>query len=181
MVKRAACAPEAGPTAIASGAVGVLEHLPALRRYAGLLLRNRQEIEDLVHDCLVQALSQLHTRRETAKTRAWLFTILRNLFITRRRQQNSLGRLITTQSVINQTSSVLTYREDCTHVHDVLGALNKLPDEQRTILLLVAVDDLSYAEVAETLNLPIGTVMSRLSRGRERLRQIMDDNDELSR
>jgi len=157
---------------------GVLSHIeeciPALRRYATALLRNREDADDLVHDCLVRALDKLHTRRDDADVRAWLFTIMHNLFVSqlRRKKSRPAGEPLT-----ESREATLTLRPDQEtnlHFRDLVAALNRLPVEQRSVLLLVSVEDLSYAEAAGVLGIPIGTVMSRLARGRERLRQMTE-------
>ena len=143
--------------------------IPALRRYASALLRDRQEVDDLVHDCLVRALDRLHTRREEGELRPWLFAILHNLFVSRIRRTRLRGG---TESIDTADPTVLGQRanqEDALHRRDLMRALDELPEDQRSVLLLVAVEDLSYAETARVLGVPIGTVMSRLARGRKRL------------
>jgi RNA polymerase sigma-70 factor (ECF subfamily) len=150
--------------------------IPALRRYASALLRDRQDADDLVHDCLVRALAKLHTRRDDVDVRAWLFTIMHNLFVSQRRRAKARP----------DTEALDEYADDNPHGgpgdqetrlrwKELLGVLNSLPDDQRTVILLVSVEDLSYAEAARVLGVPIGTVMSRLARGRERLRQLVQE------
>jgi RNA polymerase sigma factor (sigma-70 family) len=149
-------------------------YIPSLRRYASALLRDRQEVDDLVHDCLVRALDQLHTRREDADMRAWLFAIMHNVFIGRLRQRRRRGYMEPVDEVAEPALGVRPTQEENVHTRDVIRALGSLPKEQRSVLFLVAVEDLSYAEVAEVLAIPIGTVMSRLARARERLRRILE-------
>jgi RNA polymerase sigma factor (sigma-70 family) len=149
--------------------------VPALRRYASALLRDRQDVDDLVHDCLVRALDQLHTRRDEGDLRAWLFAIMHNLFISRIRQTKRRG---VTEPIDTADPAVLGQRanqEDPLRRMDLMRALDELPEDQRSVLLLVAVEDLSYAAAARVLGVPIGTVMSRLSRAREKLRRSMGE------
>ena len=160
---------------------GVLSHIeaciPALRRYATALLRNREDADDLVHDCLVRALDKLHTRRDDADVRAWLFAIMHNLFISQLRRQKSRPA---GEPMDESHEAAVTLRPDQEtnlHFRDLVEALNRLPVEQRSVLLLVSVEDLSYAEAASVLGIPIGTVMSRLARGRERLRQMTEGEE----
>jgi len=129
--------------------------IPALRRYARALVRNAATADDLVQDCLERAVSHWHQRRE-GNPRSWLFVILHNVAIEET-SESDLG-----EDAVQERK--LMYQ-------DVLKKLAKLPEEQRAVLLLVAVEDLSYADAAKVLNIPIGTVMSRLSRARERLQQ----------
>lgn len=151
--------------------------IPALRRYAAALLRNREDADDLVHDCLVRALDKLHTRRDDADIRAWLFTILHNLFISQLRRAKARPSGETLDETHDAVMSARPDQDKRLYWRDLLRGLNKLPVEQRTVILLVSVEDLSYAEAASVLGVPIGTVMSRLARGRERLRQLIEEED----
>lgn len=145
--------------------------IPALRRYASALLSSRQDADDLVHDCLVRALERLHTRREDVAIRVWLFAIMHNLFISQLRKAK-VRRVEPLDEGSGAELGVRATQEDRLQWRDLLRGLDSLPGEQRTIVLLVSVENLSYAEVARVLGIPIGTVMSRLARGRERLRQL---------
>ena len=149
--------------------------IPALRRYARALLRDRAAADDLVQDCLERAISRWHLRRADGNVQGWLFAILHNLAINRMRQSRSRGRHI---AIEDADESVLAHppaQEDGLQHNDVMRALDRLPEEQRGVLLLVSVEDLTYAEAAAVLGIPIGTVMSRLARGREKLRGILED------
>ena len=150
--------------------------IPALRRYASALLRDRQDVDDLVHDCLVRALDRLHTRREDGDLRAWLFAITYNLFISRMRWRKVRGKTESLDMVTDATLEVPATQDAHLEGRDVLKAVDGLPDDQRAVLLLISVDDLSYADVAGILGIPVGTVMSRLSRARERLRNVLSDD-----
>ncbi len=155
------------------GTVGLVDAcIPALRRYAAVLARNRQDQDDLVHDCLVRALDRWHTRREDASLRSWLFAIMHNLFVSRQRKRKI--EVTPIDAVPDEKYRISADQERYLEFRDVLQALDRLPEEQRSVLVLIAVEDLSYAEAAQVLNIPIGTVMSRLSRGRERLRVMME-------
>ncbi len=152
-----------------------IEHcIPALRRYAYTLLRHREDADDLVHDCLARALDKLHTRRDDADVRAWLFTILHNLFISQLRRRKARPIAETLDEDHDTHVSLRANQEDALLWRDMMRGLARLPVEQRTVVLLVSVEDLSYAETAAMLGVPIGTVMSRLARGRERLREYTD-------
>jgi RNA polymerase sigma-70 factor (ECF subfamily) len=145
--------------------------IPALRRYAGTLLRNRQEVDDLVHDCLVRALDRLHTRRNDADMRPWLFAIMHNLYVSRVRQKRVRGETDPLDAVSEAALGIGARQDDHVQTTEVMAVVQRLPEDLRSVLLLVTVEDLSYAEVAQVLDIPIGTVMSRLSRARERLRR----------
>jgi RNA polymerase sigma-70 factor, ECF subfamily len=151
-------------------------HIPGLRRFACALLRgDRQSADDLVQDCLERALSSWHLRRSEGDLRGWLYTILYNRFLS---EKNRRGRRGVSHSPIEVAESELPGVEggqDWALEHrDLLRAFAGLPEEQRSVLLLIGVEDLSYGEAARVLGVPIGTVMSRLSRGRERLRHYMN-------
>jgi RNA polymerase sigma factor (sigma-70 family) len=145
--------------------------IPALRRYATALLRSRQDADDMVHDTLVRALDRLHTRREDGDVRAWLFTIMHNLFVSRIRRSR-LRVASDPAAATPEEPAVPAGQEEGLRWRDLLRALGQLAPEQRQVILLVAVEDLTYAEAARVLDIPIGTVMSRLARGRERLREL---------
>jgi len=144
--------------------------IPALRRYARALVRNRANADDLVQDCLERAVSRWNQRRD-GEVRSWLFSILHNLAIDQFRKIAARGRHLTVDETSESDLSDTAAQEHRLMYQDVLNKLAKLPEEQRSVLLLVAVEDLSYADAAKVLNIPVGTVMSRLSRARERLQQ----------
>jgi len=145
--------------------------IPALRRYAVALLRRRDEADDLVHDCLARALDKLHTRREEADIRAWLFTIMHNLFISQTRRRRSRPAPESLDDSHESNTGLRATQEDALLWRDLQRGLAMLPDDQRSVLLLISIEDLSYAEAAQVLGVPIGTVMSRLARAREKLRE----------
>jgi RNA polymerase sigma-70 factor (ECF subfamily) len=147
-------------------------HIPALRRYAFALLRDRDRADDLVQDTLERALSRWLLRRADGDVRAWLFTILRNLHLSSWRRDRRRGAVV----AIDETAmpAVAARQDIALEVHDVLAALDQLPEEQKSLLLLVGVEDFSYDDAARILGMPIGTVMSRLSRARQRLRAIVE-------
>src|SRR6516162_5980042 len=151
-------------------------HIPGLRRFACALLRgDRQSADDLVQDCLERALSSWHLRRAEGDLRGWLYTILYNRFLSERHRQ---GRRGGPDASLEAAEAALPGVEGGQHwaleQRDLLRAFAGLPEEQRSVLLLIGVEDLSYGEAARVLGVPIGTVMSRLSRGRERLRHYMN-------
>jgi RNA polymerase sigma factor (sigma-70 family) len=147
-------------------------HIPALRRYAFALLRDHDRADDLVQDTLERALSRWLLRRPDGDVRAWLFTILRNQHVStwRRDRRHGAGMAIDETKM----PAVAARQDASLEVHDVLAALGQLPEEQKSLLLLVAVEDFSYDDAARILGVPIGTVMSRLSRARQRLRALVE-------
>ncbi|QPF86609.1 RNA polymerase sigma factor [Bradyrhizobium genosp. L] len=148
--------------------------IPALRRYARALVRNHAAADDLVQDCLERAVGHWHQRREDGNPRPWLFAILHNLAVNQFRRAATRGQHVTIDEAPEHAIGQNAEQEQKLMYQDVMGKLSRLPDEQRAVLLLVAVEDLSYAEAANVLNIPVGTVMSRLSRARERLQQELE-------
>lgn len=150
-------------------------HIPGLRRFALALLRgDRYGADDLVQDCLERAFSRWHQRRSDGDVRAWLYTILYNRFLSDQHRRQRRGVHHALLEVAEAELPGIAGDQDSALEHrDLLRAFAALPEEQRSVLVLVAVEDLSYEETARVLGVPIGTVMSRLSRGRERLRQLM--------
>jgi len=124
-----------------------------------------------VHDCLARALDKLHTRREEADIRAWLFTIMHNLFISQTRRRRSRPAPESLDDSHESNTGLRATQEDALLWRDLQRGLAMLPDDQRSVLLLISIEDLSYAEAAQVLGVPIGTVMSRLARAREKLRE----------
>ena len=145
--------------------------IPRLRRYARALLGDRAGADDLVQDTMVRGWNKLASWRQGSDMRAWLFGMMHNLHVdgVRRPKLHTVILDDDTPEV-----PVAATQGESLAVMDLQAALEKLPVEQREIILLIALEDMSYAEVAATLGIPIGSVMSRLSRGRERLRSLME-------
>lgn len=146
--------------------------IPALRRYAYALLRDHTAADDLVQDTLERALLHWSSRRNDGDLRAWLFAILRNLHVGRQRQALRRGAVVDIDE--DELPETAAGQDIVLETRDVLAVLDHLPEEQKSLLLLVGVEDFSYEEAARVLDVPIGTVMSRLSRARRRLRSIVD-------
>jgi RNA polymerase sigma-70 factor (ECF subfamily) len=147
--------------------------IPALRRYARGLLREATAADDLVQDCLERVIAHWHRRRND-DPRTWVFAILHNLGVNKLRQRARRGEHLPIDQVEESALAIRAVQEDGLLQQGVLDAVAQLPGEQRSIILLVSLEDMSYAQVAAVLGIPIGTVMSRLSRARERLRQILE-------
>jgi RNA polymerase sigma factor (sigma-70 family) len=146
--------------------------IPALRRYAFALLRDHDAADDLVQDTLERALSRWRLRRLDGDLRAWLFTMQRNLFINDWRQRQRRGPHAGLDDAA--LPGAAAQQEAGLEVQEVLAALDQLPEEQKSLLLLIGVEDFSYDDAARILGVPMGTVMSRLSRGRQKLRAILE-------
>ena len=149
--------------------------VPRLRRYARALAGNRDDADDLVQDTLERAWSKSGLWRGVTDMRAWLFTVMHNLHVDSARRP----RLHTVAMDDDTPEPALAATQgERLEVLDLQAALDQLPVAHREVLLLVALEDMAYADVAKTLGVPLGTVMSRLSRGRERLRALMEGRDE---
>ena len=146
--------------------------IPALRRYAYALVRDHDGADDLVQDTLERALSRWSLRRTDGDLRAWLFTIQRNLHVSALRQDQRRGAHVELDEAT--TPSTAAQQENGMEMQDVLAALDQLPEEQKSLLLLIGVEDFSYDDAARVMGVPMGTVMSRLSRGRQRLRALLE-------
>lgn len=146
------------------------QHIGGLRRYALVLTRKPDEAEDLVQETLTRAIAAAHTWQPGTDLRVWLFRILHNAHISNLRKQK-----VRTEAQIELPDPVIepnqTHRVE---LQQVLEALEQLPEHQRQPIMLIAIEDMSYADAARTLDVPLGTFMSRLGRGREALRKIVN-------
>ena len=143
--------------------------IPRLRRYARALVGDRAAADDLVQDTLERAWAKLHLFRQGTDLRAWLFTVMHNVHVNQVRAARPTDALEDEMPELAQRA----VQGDALLVRDLDRALAALPAAQREVLLLVALEDLSYEETANVLGIPIGTVMSRLARAREKLRVLM--------
>ncbi|HVJ42429.1 MAG TPA: sigma-70 family RNA polymerase sigma factor [Dongiaceae bacterium] len=153
------------------------DHIPALRRYAHVLARGGRDADDLVQEALLRAVDRLQVRADVVNMKSWLFTIMHNVFVSRLRKAHVRRFDISLEGDNGFQPGTPATQEEALRWRDLMRSFETLPDDQRQVLLLVAVEGLGYAEVAAVLDIPIGTVMSRLSRGREKLRQMMDGGD----
>jgi RNA polymerase sigma-70 factor (ECF subfamily) len=148
------------------------QEIPRLRRYARALTRNAVRADDLVQETLVRALRKEHLWQAGTNLRAWLFTIMHNQNV------NDVRRAMRDDTVdLENCSERLTATTDPTASHQLREldhALARLPEEHRQVILLVGLEGMSYEDAAAILDVPIGTIRSRLSRGRESLRKLMD-------
>ncbi len=147
-----------------------MQYIPRLRRYARALTGDASAADDLVQDALERALLKQDLWRKGSDLRAWLFTLMHNLFINQLRSA-AVSRTVALDGALEDLPQ--PQAGDRLEIRDLDAALQLLPAEQRTVLLLVGLEQMSYEEAARVLEVPIGTVMSRLSRGRERLRRLL--------
>lgn len=149
----------------------VTEQLPGLRRYARVLTGDAWAADDLVQDTLERACSKWRLWRRDTDLRAWLFTLMHNLYLNQRRSTPTLAA-VDVDEVKEHLPDTGSPATDA--LLDLERSLQRLPAEQRAVLLLVTVEDMSYEDTARILAIPLGTVMSRLSRARTRLAALMD-------
>jgi RNA polymerase sigma-70 factor (ECF subfamily) len=157
-----------------------IEYMNALYGYALMLTRNSVEAEDLVQETYVRALEAQHRVRDDSNIRGWFFTILRNLWLNQMRKRKSRPQLVDVDGEEGgadllsgrerNSQEILIGNEDAEHVRIAIG---RLPPEFREVILLREFEELSYQEIANVLNCPAGTVMSRLGRARAKLRILL--------
>ena len=146
----------------------ILPYIPNLRRYARALVGDRHAADDLVQDTLERAVRKFHLWRP-GDLRAWLFSIMHNVFVNQLK-----ARKIRPEVEADETLAAPVPTANGMDILDLERALRALAPEQREVVLLVGLEEMTYAEVSRLLGIPIGTVMSRLSRGREKLRRLVE-------
>ena len=154
----------------------IVTHLGALRAFALNLSRNGATADDLVQDTVVKAWKSIHSFQVGTNMRAWLFTILRNTYYTnhrkaRREVQDSEGHFAATLAVKPDHDGRMA-------MSDFMRAFNELPDEQREALTLVGASGFAYHEAAEMCGVAVGTMKSRVNRGRQRLIEVLELSDD---
>ena len=152
----------------------LVDHIPSLRRYARALTGNAWAADDLVQDTLERACSKWRLWVVGSDLRAWLFTIMHNLFASQARRRPPPHAVVPLDDVAPELLQGTDPGRDPGLGLDLQRCLMQLPEDQRAVLLLVTLEDMSYAEVAKVLGIPAGTVMSRLSRARVRLQELLD-------
>ena len=151
--------------------------IPRLRRYARVLVGEPTRADDLVQDTLARAWEKRRLWEAGTDLRAWLFTIMHNLHVNQlalRRRESQHESLDADGDGPAWQIAVRANQADRVELAEVMREMGRLPAEQREVLLLAAVEELRYEEIAKLLSVPIGTVMSRLSRARDKLRKIVD-------
>jgi RNA polymerase sigma-70 factor (ECF subfamily) len=150
--------------------------IPRLRRYARVLTRDVVRADDLVQSCLTRSVAKQHLWQPGTNLRAWLFTILHNQHVNdvRRGMRESNNVELDQAPELTVQSNAIPALE----LRDLETAIGKLPPEQRQVILLVGLEGMAYEEVAKVLKVPVGTVRSRLSRGRDQLRLLMGMEEE---
>lgn len=149
-------------------------HIPSLRRYARGLARNTADADDLVQSCLLRAFTNFHLFKQHTNLRAWLMTILHNIFIDTVRKNQRARNAFETAGITADRISQGPNQFQHLQVVELEQAIEQLPPEQRSTLLLIALEDMTYEEVADVTGVPVGTVRSRLSRARHKLLAAME-------
>lgn len=153
----------------------LIQELPHLRRFARALAGDAALADDLVQDCVERAMNKSHLYDPARPLRAWLYTVLRNIFISGLRRDGRSQVVKTVDQLVDGEDAVPPEQEHRLSANLVTEALGRLPPQQREVIVLVGLEEMSYRDVAEIVGVPIGTVMSRLSRGREALRNILEE------
>ncbi|WP_404421085.1 RNA polymerase sigma factor [Thalassospira australica] len=158
----------------------IAREIPHLRRFARSLVRDQDRADDLVQDCLERAIRKQHLWHSTGSVRSWMFRMLYNLFLNQKRAQRSETSV---DDVSDAQLSVPARQEKRAVCRDIGDALELLVPEQKAVILLVALEGVTYDEASEILGIAVGTVRSRLSRGRDHLRSLYsgDANVQLRR
>lgn len=153
----------------------ILAEIPRLRRYARALLRDRDSADDLVQDCLERALSRMENWRTGENPRRWLFTIMHHLFVDQARKVKRRAEVVMLTLDDSEALSSPAEQAESIASREIMDALQAISPERRVALVVVGIEGFSYAEAATMLGIPAGTLMSRVARGREELRALLDD------
>jgi RNA polymerase sigma-70 factor (ECF subfamily) len=154
----------------------VVTHIPHLRRYARALTGETTRADDLVQDTLERAWIKFHLWKPALDLRPWLFTIMHNIFVNQARAQARRDRPLVDDGD-QLGGAARANQSDMLELGDIAACLDRLPLEQREVLLLVSLEDMTYAQVGQVLSIPVGTVTSRLARARARLRAMLDGDN----
>jgi RNA polymerase sigma-70 factor (ECF subfamily) len=154
--------------------IQLTKELPHLRRFARALCGDAALADDLVQDCVERAMGKSHLYDPSRPLRAWLYAVLRNIFISGLRRDRRSSVIKTVDDLVEGEDAVAAAQEDRISVKQISEALDRLPTQHREVIVLVGLEEMSYRDVAEILAVPIGTVMSRLSRARSQLREILE-------
>jgi RNA polymerase sigma-70 factor (ECF subfamily) len=153
----------------------ILAEIPRLRRYARALLRDRDAADDLVQDCLERALLRIDNWQTGDNPRRWLFTIMHHLFVDQTRKTKRRAEVVMLTLEDSEALSSPAEQAESLASREIMDALQAISPDRRAALLMVGIEGFSYAEAANMLGVPAGTLMSRIARGREELRGLLDD------
>ena len=155
----------------------LVEQIPSLRRYSRALTANVYEADDLVQDVLERALRKKSLWHRGHRLRPWLFAIMHNTFVNKVVRQSKQAAL---QLVSEPVSDTTSDAESLWKKKQLQQAISQLPADQRQVFLMVSLEGFAYKEVANIMETPVGTVMSRLSRARNRLRQLIQPTNSIA-
>ncbi len=153
----------------------ILAEMPRLRRYARALVRDADAADDLVQDCIERALRSIEGWRVGDSPRRWLFTIMHNIFIDQARRSKRRAEVVMLTLDDSEALSSPSEQNESIATREIMDALQAIGSDRRAALLLVGLEGFTYAEAAMLLGVPAGTLMSRVARGREELRGLLDD------
>ena len=153
----------------------IVDFLPRLRRFAHALCGDLDRADDLVQDCVERALKKQHLYDSARPLRAWLYAILRNIHISNWRKVSPWGHLKNIDDLEGFEGAVEAEQEYNMSLSVITEALDHLPPQHREVLVLISLEEVSYREAAEIIGVPIGTIMSRLSRARSTLQKILEE------
>ncbi len=154
---------------------GLLSELPHLRRFARALAGDAALADDLVQDCVERALKKQHLYDAARPLRAWLYAILRNIHVSQWRKAAVWGQLKDIDDLEGFEGAVMAEQDQNISLSLITNALDRLPPQQREVLVLISLEEVSYREAAEIIGVPMGTIMSRLSRARSTLQKILEE------
>ena len=148
----------------------IIEWIPRLRRYARALTGDASAADDLVQDTLARAIEKFSLWRPGTNLRAWLFSIMHNVFVNQVRARKLDIDAGFDDEALSRVAGRATHEGE---MIDLVRCLKRLPHDQKEVLLLVGLEEMSYQEAADSLGIPVGTVMSRLSRGRQKMHELL--------
>lgn len=154
----------------------LIAQIPHLRRFARALTGDAALADDLVQDCVERALLKSHLYDPARPLKAWLYAVLRNLYVSGLRRQGRAQTVKTVDELTGFEGAMAPAQDGQVALSQVASALDRLPESHREVIVLVAVEEMSYRDVAEITGVPVGTVMSRLSRARGALRAILGES-----
>ncbi len=153
----------------------LVAEIPHLRRFARSLCGDASLADDLVQDCIERALKKSHLYDVTKPLRAWLYAVLRNIHVSNWRSNAKHQNAKSVDDLYDGEGSTRAEQEDNFSTNLITEALDKLPAQQREVLVLISLEEVSYKDAAEIIGVPIGTIMSRLSRARSTLQNILEE------
>jgi RNA polymerase sigma-70 factor, ECF subfamily len=152
----------------------LVSEIPRLRRFARALCGDAALADDLVQDCVERALLKQHLYDASRPLRAWLYAILRNIHISHWRRAAQFGAMKPLDDMDESQAATGPEQDQNFSVRLIADALDHLPQQQREVLVMISLEELSYKDAADMIGVPIGTVMSRLSRARSSMQNLLE-------